>query len=103
MSAAPVRNVRVPDDLWEASKATAAARATTVAAAINAALEEFCSEESAGVELARADGTVLTDVGLRLVFSGDGTLDLSIDDGRVRLSADQAAFLERLFSRRRPV
>jgi hypothetical protein len=37
----PRRNLRVPDDVWDAAKAKAAAEGTTVSAVIVAALREY--------------------------------------------------------------
>ena len=37
----PIRPVRVPDELWEAAKATAAARGETVSAVLVRALNEY--------------------------------------------------------------
>jgi predicted transcriptional regulator len=37
----PIRNVRVPDDLWEAAQEAAEAKGTTVSAVIVAALRRF--------------------------------------------------------------
>lgn len=41
MAATPIRNVRVPDDVWQAAVERAATEGTTVSAVILGALREY--------------------------------------------------------------
>lgn len=42
----PLRNVRVPDDVWNAAKAAAQGRGETVSEVINAALRRYIARNS---------------------------------------------------------
>ena len=45
MSNTPLRNIRIPDDEWEAAKRVAAERHETISAVIRRALREYVEEE----------------------------------------------------------
>lgn len=44
----PIRNIRVPDDLWDAAKAEAERRHETVTAAIIRALRRYTANQTKG-------------------------------------------------------
>jgi predicted DNA binding CopG/RHH family protein len=40
----PIRNIRVPDDLWDSARAKAAARGENLSQVLRRALEEYAKE-----------------------------------------------------------